>query len=346
MQSLGRIKSTSTSPTATDVFLLYNYFFNIVSYIQAAIVIPLFYFFVLPKIIAVLPKKAQFLAKCIIVLLATLVMSFAGCFISIACALVNKRYIINYVVSRLFAILAAKPCGVTYKVVGEENLNHHPAVVVCNHQSSMDMMVLGRVFPTNCVVMAKKELLYFPFLGIYMKLSNAIFIDRKNHKKAIESTTQAVSDMKKHNSGIWIFPEGTRSRLDKADLLPFKKGAFHLAIQAQFPIIPIISEGYSHIYDSSKRSFPGGELEIRVLEPIPTAGLTADDVNDLMEKTRNVMLKHLKEMDRSSKSSEASPAAVKATPEAIDVKAVDSGKTTATDAHDEAAVKKRRTLKD
>ncbi|KAF9279789.1 1-acylglycerol-3-phosphate O-acyltransferase, partial [Mortierella alpina] len=152
----------------------------------------------------------------------------------------------------------------------------------------MDMMVLGRVFPMRCVVMAKKE------------LHNAIFIDRKNHKKAIESTTQAVADMKKHNSGIWIFPEGTRSRLDTADLLPFKKGAFHLAIQSGLPILPIVSAGYNHIYDSAKRSFPGGELEIRVLEPIPTTGMTADDVNDLMERTRAVMLKNLKEMDVNS----------------------------------------------
>ncbi|KAF9136523.1 1-acylglycerol-3-phosphate O-acyltransferase [Mortierella sp. GBA39] len=309
---------------------------SIVTYLQAAIGIPLFYFLVLPKILAVLPQKAQFLAKCIIVLISTLIMSVAGCIISIACALVNKRYIINYVVSRFFGILAAGPCGVIYKVVGEEKLDNYPAIVVCNHQSSMDMMILGAVFPKHCVVMAKKELLYFPFLGIFMKLSNAIFIDRKNHKKAIESTTQAIADMKKHNSGIWIFPEGTRSRLDKADLLPFKKGAFHLAIQAQLPILPIISEGYSHIYDSSKRSFPGGELEIRVLDPIPTTGLTADDVNDLMEKTRNLMLKHLKEMDRTSTSSSPSTSPAAAT----------VGKTTATAPQDEASVKKRRTLKD
>ncbi|KAF9344901.1 1-acylglycerol-3-phosphate O-acyltransferase [Mortierella sp. AD094] len=294
---------------------------------------PLFYLFVLPRILAVLPQKLQFITKCIVVLFATIVMSVTGCFISIVCAILDKRYAINYVVSRLFSFLAAGPCGVKYRIFGQEHLENYPAIVVCNHQSSMDMMVLGKVFPKHCVVMAKKELLYFPFLGIFMKLSNAIFIDRKNHRKAIESTTQAVADMKKHNSGIWIFPEGTRSRLDTADLLPFKKGAFHLAIQSQHPILPIVSQGYSHIYDSSKRSFPGGELEIRVLEPIPTTGLTADDVNDLMEKTRNLMLKHLKEMDTLKTGAE---------PEKI------SAKTTATSTgiQDEASVKKRKTNKE
>lgn len=67
--------------------------------------------------------------------------------------------------------------------------------------------------------------------------------------------------------------------------------------------MPIVAAGYSHIYDSANRSFPGGELEIRVLEPIPTTGMTADDVNELMERTRAVMLKNLKEMDHSVKPS-------------------------------------------
>ncbi|KAG0004585.1 1-acylglycerol-3-phosphate O-acyltransferase [Modicella reniformis] len=307
------------------------------SYINVPVtvaVVSLYYFFVLPRILAVLPQKIQFVFKCIVVLVATIIMSVVGCIISIVCAILNKRHIINYVVARVFNILASHPCGVTVRVVGQENLETYPAIVVCNHQSSMDMMVLGRCFPKHCVVMAKKELLYFPFLGIFMKLSNAIFIDRKNHKKAIESTTQAVADMKKHNSGIWVFPEGTRARLDTADLLPFKKGAFHLAIQSQQPILPIVAEGYSHIYDSSKRSFPGGELEIRVLEPIPTTGLTADDVNDLMEKTRNLMLKHLKEMDHSGNPRKSEDLV--------------TAKTTATPVSDQedGPVKKRKTLKD
>ncbi|KAF9584910.1 1-acylglycerol-3-phosphate O-acyltransferase [Lunasporangiospora selenospora] len=251
----------------------------------------------LPQFLAALPPRPQFLCKSALMLFMVAVTSFLGCAVSIVYALLNRRSEINFVVSRLYTKLTARPCGVSFKVSGEHYLEDQRAVVVCNHQSTLDLMVIGKVFPKHCVVMAKKELLYVPLLGLYMKLSNAIFVDRKNHKKAIESSTHAVADMKKRNSGIWIFPEGTRSRLDTADLLPFKKGAFHLAIQSQYPIIPIVSEAYSHIYDSSRRLFPGGELEIRVLEPIPTTGMTTSDVNELMEKTREVMLKHLKEMD-------------------------------------------------
>lgn len=316
---------------------------SIASTAISLVAIPVAYYVVLPLLLAHLPKKAQFVGKCMVVLFSTLVMSIVGCFVAIVFAALNKRHAINYYVSRLFSYLAAYPCGVTFKISGEEHLKTSPAILVCNHQSSMDMMVLGRVFPTHCVVMAKKELLYFPFLGIFMKLSNAIFIDRKNHKKAIESTTQAVADMKKRKSGIWIFPEGTRSHLDTADLLPFKKGAFHLAIQAQLPVLPIVSAGYSHIYDSAKRSFPGGELEIRVLEPISTKGMTADDVNDLMEKTREVMLKHVKEMDVAIKSQASSSASVKVVEEKSESRRAreeEVGKSTGTDVGDEGTDRK------
>ncbi|KAF9198926.1 1-acylglycerol-3-phosphate O-acyltransferase, partial [Podila verticillata] len=144
-------------------------------------------------------------------------------------------------------------------------------------------------------------------------------------------------------SGIWIFPEGTRSRLDTADLLPFKKGAFHLAIQAQLPILPIVAEGYSHIYDSARRSFPGGELEIRVLEPIPTIGMTADNVNELVERTRNVMLQHLKEMDTHT---HGTPEASKSLASSEATSTTSTGKTSATSVGLDEAVKKRKTLKD
>lgn len=125
--------------------------------------------------------------------------------------------------------------------------------------------------------------------------------------------------------------------------MPFKKGAFHLAIQAQLPILPIVAEGYSHIYDSTRRSFPGGELEIRVLEPIPTIGMTADNVNELMERTRNVMLQHLKEMHTHTHGTPEAPKSL-ASSEATSTPS--TGKTSATSVGQDEAVKKRRTLKD
>ncbi|KAF9354198.1 1-acylglycerol-3-phosphate O-acyltransferase [Mortierella sp. AD094] len=223
-------------------------------------------------------------------------MSVVGCFISIVCAMLGKRSLSTHFAARLFSRVAAIPCGVRFNVKGEERLKTSPAIVVCNHQSNMDMIAIGRIFPENCAAMGKKELLYVPFLNLFIKMANVVLVDRQNHQNAIQTTAQAIVDMKKTNSGLWIFPEGTRSHSLKPDLLPFKKGAFHLAIQAQYPILPIVVESYSHIYSSKKQHFPGGEIEIRVLEPIPTKGLTLNDVNALMEHTRSIMLKNLHEM--------------------------------------------------
>ncbi|KAG0363919.1 hypothetical protein BC939DRAFT_498999 [Gamsiella multidivaricata] len=260
------------------------------------------FYLTLPRILAVLPQQPQFIAKYLTFIIGALTMSAVGCVIAIVCTLTDKRHLINKLATGMFSKFVAGPCGITFNVKGEERLKTvPPAIVVCNHQSNIDLIIVGRLYPTYCSIMAKKELIYVPVLGLFMKLANVIFIDRKNHKKALESTANAVAEMKKHHSGMWIFPEGTRSHFDKPNLLPFKKGAFHLAIQSHLPILPIVVEGYGHIYSSRRRAFPGGEIKIRILEPIPTKGLTIEDVDSLMERTRSVMMKHLKEMDQSSR---------------------------------------------
>ncbi|KAF8981924.1 1-acylglycerol-3-phosphate O-acyltransferase [Entomortierella lignicola] len=250
----------------------------------------------LPQILANLPPRTQFLAKYIVYILSVMGMSVVGSIISIFCTLMGKRYLSNYLGARLFSRVTSIPCGIKFNVKGEERLKHSPAVVVCNHQSNLDIVAIGRVYPENCAIMAKKELLWVPFLNMFIKLANVVLVDRANHKSAVQAATQAIIDIRKSNSGMWVFPEGTRSHFDKPGLLPFKKGAFRLAIQGQYPVLPIVIESYSHVYNSKKQHFPGGEIEIRVLEPIPTKGLTLDDMDSLIERTRAVMLKNLYEM--------------------------------------------------
>src|SRR4051812_25817790 len=101
---------------------------------------------------------------------------------------------------------------------------------------------------------------------------------------------------------LWLFPEGTRARLATADLLPFKKGAFHLAIQAQVPIVPIVVANYANIYNSKKHIFSVGHMRVRVLPPIETKGRTDshEDVEALLNATRDAMLEALKEISSPS----------------------------------------------
>jgi lysophosphatidate acyltransferase len=169
--------------------------------------------------------------------------------------------------------------------------------------------VLGRVFPKQTSIMAKKELRWSP-LGPFMSLGRAIFVDRGNSAKAIQSLADAGEAMKKQGTSLWVFPEGTRSSSEKPAMLPFKKGGFHLAVQAGIPIVPVVTQNYWWLYHAGvfnhglikvkgKPSFPishRSTLIPAVLAPIPTAGLTDADVPTLAERVHDDMLTTLLEI--------------------------------------------------
>jgi lysophosphatidate acyltransferase len=127
--------------------------------------------------------------------------------------------------------------------------------------------------------------------------SNTVFIDRRDRTSAVAAFSDAAKHMRDKRQSVFIFPEGTRSYYDKPDLLPFKKGAFHLAIEAQVPIVPMVCGNYSHVLNLKQLKFVSGRIPVKVLPAIETKGLTAADVPDLMEKVRNQMLATIKELD-------------------------------------------------
>ncbi|KAK5901204.1 hypothetical protein CgunFtcFv8_026099 [Champsocephalus gunnari] len=86
---------------------------------------------------------------------------------------------------------------------------------------------------------------------------------------------------------LWVFPEGTRNQT--GNLLPFKKGAFHLAVQAQVPIIPIVFSSYSSFYLRKQKQFNSGTITIKILPKIETKGLASDDIPSLMDKSFHLM---------------------------------------------------------
>ncbi len=106
------------------------------------------------------------------------------------------------------------------------------------------------MFPKQAAMTAKRQLQWSPLLGQFLTLSGAVFIDRGNNARAVKTVAAAGEKMKAQRMSIWIFPEGTRRNQEKADLLPFKKGAFHLAVQAGVPIIPVVCENYWNLYHS------------------------------------------------------------------------------------------------
>lgn len=110
----------------------------------------------------------------------------------------GQKLNINYVVARTFYYLCGTLTGIRFQVTGEENFaKAQPAVLVGNHQTSIDILYLGRIFPRLASIMAKQELKLAPLLGQYMLLSGAVFIDRKNRNDAVKAFNQVGSEMKR-----------------------------------------------------------------------------------------------------------------------------------------------------
>lgn len=127
-------------------------------------------------------------------------------------------------------------------------------------------------------------------------MSKTVFIERSSRAQAFAAFDKAAEQMHTNKQSVYIFPEGTRSYYDYPDLLNFKKGAFHLAIQAQVPIVPIVVANYSNVLNMKRKIFRAGRIPARVLEPVSTKGKRKEDVDALLHEVREKMLSALKEM--------------------------------------------------
>lgn len=178
--------------------------------------------------------------------------------------------------------------GLRFEVSGWEHLQTQgPYVIISNHQSSLDILGMMEVLPDRCTMIAKKELVYAGTVGLVCWLGGLVFINRKKTSDAKSVMANAAKTMLDDQIRLWVFPEGTRNQ--KGDLLPFKKGAFHLAVQAQVPIIPIVFSSYSNFYLRKEKQFNSGTIRLKVLPKIETKGMTSDDVSTLSDKSFNVM---------------------------------------------------------
>lgn len=235
-----------------------------------------------------------FVARWTAAVFCLIISSTYGVFASLALRCVGYGGLSQWTVARCFKWTMWLTTGVTFSVEDPHGaLNTRPAVFLGNHQSELDVLMLGCMFPPYCSVTAKSSLKFMPFLGWFMWASKTVFINRSNNKEARQTFAGAVRTMHKDKQSVFLFPEGTRSYAREPRLLPFKKGAFHLAIQAQVPIVPVAVANYSGILDVKRRTFNAGTVPISVLEPIETKGLTAEDVPELVAKVQKLMEKEL-----------------------------------------------------
>ena len=182
--------------------------------------------------------------------------------------------------------------GAKVNVFGKENLEDNKSYIfVANHRSYIDTTSLFAYTGKKVGLVAKKEILNVPVLGEGISFINFVTIDRSNPERARQALDKA---RKLVDSGysFGIFAEGTRAM--PGELLPFKKGAFHLAIQTGAAIVPVVFKNTDYIMGKKTGVVNPGTMEIVLLPPIETKGLTAEaDLMNLLEETRGAIAEEL-----------------------------------------------------
>ncbi len=167
--------------------------------------------------------------------------------------------------------LALALAGIRYRVRGREHIPPNRAVVFCsNHESNVDPPVLFQALHKRLHVLFKAELTKLPVLGAVMVAGGFVPVERDRREASMASIDRAAESIRAGNSFL-IFPEGTRSRT--AELLPFKKGGFIMAIKAQAPIVPGRRVGRPRRdAEGQLVRAPGAWSDVRIGEPVETAG--------------------------------------------------------------------------
>ncbi|MDK9759725.1 1-acylglycerol-3-phosphate O-acyltransferase [Vibrio sp. D173a] len=169
-------------------------------------------------------------------------------------------------------------------------------VYVANHQNNWDLFTVSSAVTPKVVTVGKKSLAWMPLFGQLYWLTGNILIDRANRSKAVGTIDQVVDNLKGSDVSVWMFPEGTRSR--GRGLLPFKTGAFHAAIGAGLPIIPIVCSSTGGI---KLNRWNNGHVIVEMLPPVSVEGFDKSNVRELANECREQMKTKLAELDEEVK---------------------------------------------
>ena len=183
---------------------------------------------------------------------------------------------------RLATHLPMALAGVSMNVLHQERLwTHRPAIFVANHQSSLDIPVLGRLLERDFTIVAKKEARWDPRAVVGSVVIDPAWIDRSDSESA-RATLDGVVDRIRSGTSLMIFPEGTRSATPV--LGPFRKGAFHLAAQAGVPVVPVVLRNTGELMRRSSLVLNPGVVDVCVLEP--ETDWSVDDMSERIAALR------------------------------------------------------------
>jgi putative phosphoserine phosphatase/1-acylglycerol-3-phosphate O-acyltransferase len=194
----------------------------------------------------------------------------------------------------LFGDLAGAAGDIKIDVAGQQHLwSHRPAVFLINHQSALiDLLVTSRLLRDGFTFVAKKEIARVPVIGQLFRMADVAFLDRADPAKAIAALQPAL-DRLRAGTSVVISPEGTRSVTPAVGR--FKKGGFHLAMQAGVPIVAIVIRNAGEIMWRDAKIAQSGTIQVVVHPPIPTDGWRRDDLDAAVAKVQQLYVDTLED---------------------------------------------------
>ena len=206
----------------------------------------------------------------------------------------SQREAVN-VAGAVWGDLATSLAGIDLRVEGEKHLwSHRPAVFIFNHQSALDAILMVKLLRRDMTGVGKKEIKDNPVFGPLFGAAGVVFVDRANTKKAVEALQPAVEALKQGRSLV-IAPEGTRSKTPR--LGRFKKGAFHMAMQAGVPIVPVVFRNVLDALPKDATVVRPATIEAVVLPPVETTSWTREGLDDEIRAVRQLYLDVLEQED-------------------------------------------------
>jgi 1-acyl-sn-glycerol-3-phosphate acyltransferase len=207
--------------------------------------------------------------------------------VSIPVSLLGDKTRILHRFARFWSHLIMKTIMSPVEVVGREKLaTSQPRVYAVNHASALDIPLLYVYLPFQFRIAFKSELLAYPIVGWHLRRSGQICIDQQNPARSIGSIRSALKSLKS-GMPLVIFPEGGRT--PDGEIKPFMAGAFFLAIKAHVDVVPVALVGTFELLPMNTYHIKCRPLEMRVGDPISTAGLTLRDMDVLSSRVQKAM---------------------------------------------------------